>query len=247
MKRILCKAAAFLLAVSLLTGCGAAESVAAPNTSSQIASVPTASPAPATEGAEALRLAPQWPEYYGYTVEQLPNVPDFLTEDQQALFKAAVRLYDGLYGCSPGYLPQWTDTVSGGDSAGRYALDEGFASYADFEKALHAVFTDAFCKELLNTLRTEQYPRLKEYEGRLYALEADRGSNIEYVSTRYELKNQSEDVIEFDMIALYNPGAPAFDNPAETRDATKDRTESFPIRMERTEAGWRFASFAKEN
>lgn len=234
-----------LVTVCLLAGCSSGmASSAAPTLAPAPQPALSPTPRPMGEGEAALTLVPEWPDYYPYTVKSNPDVPDFLTEDQQDLFRAAVRMYDGIGGTSPGYLVQYTATmtVSDGETPS-YALDEGFSSYADFTAALQAVFTEDYCQSIL---AREGQP-LREYEGRLYAVLADRGTNIEYVTTRYALLSADDNAIEFNLIGLYNPGAATFENPTETRDASQDYTIEYPIRMEFTEHGWRFANFAKPN
>ena len=77
------------------------------------------------DGEIALGLVPQWNEAMGITVATDPDVPDFLTPDQQNLFRAARRMIYGLRGPTPGYKTDYSVTAHQGvgEASYLYALD----------------------------------------------------------------------------------------------------------------------------
>jgi hypothetical protein len=193
-----------------------------------------------TEGADALALVPAWQAEAPAELSELPS--GMLTDDQQKLFQAAWRMYDGCGGgCGAGYIRDYSQTISvtpeGCDCAYTYALDKGFSTYDAFSAALHAAFTDDYCDTLLAF--DGGVPLLREKDGKLWSLDADRGANIEYMSVSYEPVSSSDSAIEFRMIGHYAP----LDDKG-NHDEAKSYTTDYSIKMEKTAGGWRFSSFA---
>ena len=195
--------------------------------------------AQSSEGADAQALVPAWQNGAPDEISSLPD--DLLTDDQKDLFEAAWRMYDGIGGCSPGYAPDYSTKIEVPQEKYDwdlvYALDTGFATYEDFTTALHAVFTDDYCDELLAC--GGEAPGLIERDGKLWSLEADRGSNIEYMYVTYSLVSSSDTEIVFNMTGHYAP----LDGNGEWIKA-QEYTQDYPIKIEKTSGGWRFASFA---
>lgn len=238
---------ALALVLALLAGCGqtAVQSAPASEAQSAPASVSVSEPESAAalpddaSGAQALALVPGWPAYSSRTAPaDDPDVPDFLTPDQQDLFRAARRLYDGIAGCSRGFDVDYATVVAqpveGQDFTRSFYLDNGFASYDDFLTALHAVFTDEMCNSILAN------GDFIEVDGKLYAGEGDRGSNIAYLSNSYTAGAATSDGIAFTWAAHYNDDA--YENP-DSMDAANAYTEEYTVQLAYTENGWRFFNF----
>ena len=194
------------------------------------------------DGEIALGLVPQWNEAMGITVATDPDVPDFLTPDQQNLFRAARRMIYGLRGPTPGYKTDYSVTAHQGvgEASYLYALDTAFASYADFDTALHAVCTDDFCNILLPN---DPCNPVMEHDGKLYALDAARGADSTYISTAYNLVSESDTEIVFEFIGTYNDEINWDKGGIEGRDKTKDNTVTETAKLILTDKGWRFDSF----
>lgn len=194
-----------------------------------------------TEGADALALVPAWQNGAPSELAALPPSGDLLTDDQKDLFEAAWRIYDGIGGCSTGYIHNYDTTIEvpqdDQDWDLVYDLDTGFDTYDDFITAMHAVFTDDYCDELL--AYGGEAPGLIERNGKLWSLEADRGSDIEYMYVDYALVSSSDTEIVFNMTGHYAP----LDGNGDWIKA-QEYTQDYPIKMEKTSDGWRFASFA---
>lgn len=221
---------AALAAVILFAGC--AKTPPASVSAAPVASIPTVV-ALGEEGAAAQALAPSVT-----TKEILPDAPDFLTADQQDLFRAAQRMYTGFGGSGSGYDRDYRDTIQVEIKGGKllYCRDKAFASYDAFLRAMHAVFTDAYCETLLPA---DGFSGLIEHEGKLYAMDVNRGIFAHYVSTSYRLRSETEQEIVFVMEGHYNPTA-----QDKTPDAAQEYTKDYQVRMERTDMGWRFDNFA---
>lgn len=186
-------------------------------------------------------------------------VPSFLDAEQQDLFLRAFSAASFLMGCSTsavedfplpdGSQAPWSEheTVTL-DNGRTYLIARGrYARWDDFQAMMDSVFIPEYQEELLwqEDLDGEPFPIFASTEdGRLCFIEADRGSSLEYgwadTPDTYELVNQSEDAVEFDLIGHY---AVLEDGPADGPTVNGITTERYPIRMERTPAGWRVAEF----
>lgn len=243
----------------------------APTPSPEATPVPTADVTPAPSAAPTPSAAPvsgMEPPLPAFLNDQ--SVPEFLDEEQQELFLHAYSAATFLMGCSTSSVdnfPNWDGSeldaetrnsyelveVPGALSDGwRYATAVGrYARWDDFKAMMDGLFTAEYQeKELLNATAWDDgvtvYPIFTSTEdGRLCYLEMDRGSDIEYdwcdAPDSYELVSQSEDEIVFNLVGHYvHLGYdPAADMPAPQDEYTR----SYPIRMELTDAGWRFSEF----
>jgi len=255
MKRICCL---LLCCAVLLTGCAAAGAAGAP-ASSAASSAPSAAASPAagtagspssaaadspssaassapavprstgTEGRTALSAVP------GLANENSLEPPDFLSGDQQLLYMAAYRMYY-RFDVSSGFSPNFSAAPLTAADGFAYYPDDAFATWKDFDKTLRLVFTDRFADELLNT-RAQAYH--KGDDGRLYVSPADRGGDISFKSSSFELTKKTDAEIDFDVVGVYNENN--FDSSA---PSVPDTTRRFPIRLLLTGGGWRFDSFA---
>lgn len=239
MKRLLPAVPALLLCLTLAA-------CAAPTPTPTSTPTPTPTPIPALE-----------PPLSDSTKAQ--PVPDFLDTDQQALFLHAFEAANFLMGCETSYVDRFPfddgsmpdldhfQTVElGGDlyviSVGRYAR------WADFKAMMDALFTSEYQEELLYFTRAHGTPQplfTSTEDGRLCYLDASRGSSLEYgwsgTPDSYQLVRRTEDEIVFDLIGHYAVLAEAPEGAEEPLIITGETTEAYPIRMERTEDGWRVA------
>jgi len=253
-------AALLLCAALLLTGCAAPSSSApapasagseAPSGPAMSAAVsgPGTDPAPSvpaassalaassaavphsdgTEGRAALTSVP------GLGNENALEPPAFLTGDQQMLYMAAYRLYyrfDVSSGFAPNYAAQPLTTADGL----AFYPDDAFATWDKFDRALRLAFTDRFADELLAD-KAQAYRRGED--GRLYVSPADRGGDLTYRSSSFELTAQTDTEIDFDVVGVYNEHN--FDDSAAS---VPDTTRHLPLKLVLTADGWRFDSFA---
>ena len=259
MKKILIPALSLVL---LLAACAGQES--AGSTPSEMPGVsPTATseatPAPSAEPTPS----PEWepdphaePPILDWMADQ--PVPDFLNAEQQNLFLRAFSAANFLMGCNTSMVDDYPladgsqpdrnnyETVTL-DNGWTYTLSVGrFARWDDFEAMLDSIFTPEYKEELLVSEMSDgtSIPLFTSTEdGQLCYLDASRGSNLEYDSAgipdTYELVSQSDDAVEFHLIGHYAD----LTAEADEDGARPIYTESFPIRMERTDDGWRVAEF----
>lgn len=249
MKRILTALLALVLTAGMLAGCTSngkeASSGETPSSSSEARSSPqaeepansedeedpSAPEAAGGEGAAADKLIPA----LDYEAE-IPT-PDFLTEDQRLLYRAAYRMFYH-FSMSGGFQPDMEQSMVG-DNGFTFYLDNGFPSYSAFRAALDSVFTEDYAISLLN----EYQYYMDDGNDRLFSVCGDRGSNITYVGSSFELVSQDENEMVFNLVGHYNEDAVY----GEGGDPAKETTENFPIRMVKTGSGWRFDSFAMAN
>lgn len=113
------------------------------------------------EGAQALSLLPA-----DAANIQPDAVPEFLTADQQELYRAAYYLYYH-FDVSSGFAFDTIDENSPfivGDTGRSYYQDTGFANYSAFRTALDCVFTSNFADSLID--KYQNY--IKGDDGLLY-------------------------------------------------------------------------------
>lgn len=183
------------------------------------------------EGAQALSLLPA-----DAANIQPDAVPEFLTADQQELYRAAYYLYYH-FDVSSGFAFDTIDENSPfivGDTGRSYYQDTGFANYSAFRTALDCVFTSNFADSLID--KYQNY--IKGDDGLLYFSFGDRGGNIFYKSSEFSLISETADEIRFQLIGHYDeagPGGSASSSPY---------TETCEVKLVNTENGWRFAGFA---
>lgn len=223
---------ALALAVLVLAACAAGPAV----------------PPPAETETDALPAAESTvppPEETGSAAPEIPldaaslsvPVPDFLDEEQQLLYRQAHSLYTHLLGCETGGVeyselyPQTAPNETVELNGRTYLASRGpFAAWKDFDAAVHAVFTDAFWE---SRGREEIYVRNGE---QLCFLDASRGGGYYRDDSRpdtFTPVEQTENVISFTLTGYYSPMG----------EGGEDYTIDFPIRLVRTEAGWRFDEF----
>ena len=163
-------------------------------------------------------------------------LPDFLDEEQQALYLRAKAIFPVFSGDTTNI-----DSMFGGEAGGesfeqdgvRYCISTGrYRQWADFMEMMRSIFTEEYIAEL--TGAETDSPAFFEKDGLLCYLEGARGSRFGYQeSDEFQLTEETEEEVSFDLIGHYLPvgGGEIY-------------TESYPIRMVRTEAGWRIAEFA---
>lgn len=192
---------------------------------------PSPSPSPVEE------TAPAGPNIPLDELSLSVPVPDFLDEEQQLLYRQAYSLYIHLLGCStdgveyselyPKEGPYETVEINGRT----YLAARGpFAAWKDFDAAVHAVFTEYFWEA---QGREETYVRNGE---QLCFLDISRGGGYYRDDSRpdtFTLVEQTEDEISFTLTGYYTAWG----------EGGEDYTIDFPIRLVRTEEGWRFDEF----
>ena len=214
--------------------------------------VPSDTPTPAISAEPTAPTLAEEPPLSERTLAQ--PVPEFLDEEQQALFLHAYEASSFLFCGTAGYehfLPEdgtWTtaDYVVIDDMT--YLVAQGrYARWADFKAMMDGLFTAEYQDDLLNTIVGGiSHPLFTSTEdGQLCFLDTQMGSDLEYgwcdTPDSYELVSQSEDEIVFDIIGHYvHLSSEVVDGKPVPLD---EYTLSYPIRMERTDAGWRVAEF----
>ena len=213
---------------SSATVSSAPDSLSAPASSSVTSSEPPA--AAADDGAQALSLLPADAE-----VIQPDAVPDFLTADQQALYRAAYYLYYH-FSMTGGFFPNGYDTATAliGDNGQTFYRDDGFSGYAAFRAAMDSAFTEDYTNSLLNEYQTY----MDDGNDALYSAPGDRGGDILYVRSEFTSVSETADEICFQLIGHYDEAGP------DSSASSQPYTEAYDFKLVNTENGWRFASFA---
>lgn len=166
---------------------------------------------------------------------------ELLDAEQAAVFNAAVDVCLHLFGGATDevndlnadrhYLPKWETVEIDGM---QYTKSWGpYANYADFDGLIHSVYTDAFWVE--RNTREDGIEIFTNVNSSLYYISAAMGGDGDYnwdVPDTYRLVEQTNDTILFTIIGHFSRLYPR-------EDGTYGHTLEFPVRMVRTEDGWR--------
>ena len=182
-------------------------------------------------------------------------VPDFLDEEQQLLYRRAYALYYSLFPCSNDsahFLPAQgiPEPAEGVERYGiTYAPEYGrFNRWDDFERAVLSVFTRDAWDAKNGPHATGGAPVYIGVDNRTYYISYGRGGgdyNGSFPET-FRLVERTEDAVEFVMTGYYTNWA---ELPGETFEEHLARQEQweysidFPMRLVKTEDGWRFDQF----
>lgn len=171
------------------------------------------------------------------------DVPDFLTEEQQLLYRKAYFLYTHTFGGNTDLIDIFdADPDSYVFSSANY----GFYSYqiasgryqnwADFDQVVHSVFTDDYWQQTNCFPGADgiTYPTYMEYDGKMAFISSARGGGWynDDISDQFKLVSKTDTTIEFTVTGHY----------ADPYDRT-DFQLTFPLRMVLTEVGWRFEQY----
>ena len=216
MKRWILLLCCILLALSV-TGC------TGENSSSDSSSEPSSSQTQLQEDP----VDPETAAALELVAESNCEVPDFLTEEQQTLYRKARTAYAEFTLVATGFGTTWND----------------------FETAMLGLFTPDYLEALninINVLgdgTTYRYVHFADYQGQLAFSDGARGSNITYLGPdTFELISQTEDEIRFYVIGTYQDYV---ENEAgELVQEGEITQQKYEIVLTHTENGWRFSQFA---
>ena len=180
-------------------------------------------------------------------------VPDFLTLEQQTLYRRAHSLYEHLVGDSIEYAetveddvfpPNEYEHVTINDMV--YLVAQGrYANWNDFEEVGRSIFTEKYWEEL--NRRSDGLPSRTEYNGKLCFLDTSIGGGYYYcddVPDDFRLEQSGENEIVFTLIGHYRNFGESTDKITDDDGMPDyDYTLEFPIKMVLTEDGWRFDEF----
>ena len=182
------------------------------------------------------------------------SLDEILDEEQLALYAAAQNVYLHLFGgdtdevnelnADRHYSSKWETVEIDGM---RYTKSWGpYANYTDFDALIRSVFTPRFWAERNTPDGIETFINL---DGVLCYISAARGSGNynENFPDKYRLDSKSDDLVTFTVIGHYSERYLLPDESCAERDlrvkSSYEYTVEFPIRMERTEDGWRVDQF----
>lgn len=170
--------------------------------------------------------------------------PDFLNEEQRAVFEQAQAM--ALYLSDPSNLMTREGNAAGDEvqlEGNRYLLITGQdENYGDFRTRMLGIFTEG-CLEQLDFER-----RFRSVDGKLAALVGGVGSAIDYAECpdAYRLEKGDDSTVVFTLIGHYiEQGEEETDTEFLSRRASGgfDRTQEFTIRLVNAESGWRVDEF----
>lgn len=183
-------------------------------------------------------------------------VPDFLDEEQQLLYRQMYSLYGHIFGANTEEVDNWPGHIGYGFGDGAVIERDGgyyvpatglYANWADFEQAVLSVFTQNFWNSRNGTGSSKLY--INE-GGTLYYQAAARGShggNPNFPET-FRLVEKTDDTISFTMTGYYSDPRPYYGSASDAKIAAWlaagwESSIEFPMRMVKTENGWRFDQF----
>lgn len=180
----------------------------------------------------------------GVAVSEGVSSLDFLTPEQQQLYQDCLAIAPGLFGMSGnltylwGYYPAFLITPTPSTVPTCYELYD--VNYEDFSNRMLTYFTADFLS------RTDYEEKFMNYDGKLIAHQT-LSNNMPYGTTiqvmeaypdTYRLEKSSTDCIEFSLISHYDR------NGWNGKDDEMDvYIIEYPIRMIKTENGWRMDEF----
>ncbi len=181
-------------------------------------------------------------------------VPDFLGTEQQLLYRQAFAMYGHIFGASTESVDEWPAAYGfqPGEIVERngmqYTPSTGrYGRWEDFEEAVLSVFTPRLWAQ--RNSWGEGVPVYTDIDGRLYYIAAARGSygyNDNFPVT-FKLTRRTDDEIVFVMTGYYSEPYPREGESFEERDARLaadyEYSIDFPMRLVKTENGWRFDEF----
>lgn len=171
-------------------------------------------------------------------------VPDFLSEEQQLLYRRAYNLYshtklgsDIEYAGNNIDLSQY-ETIQIGEYD--YYVSQGpYKNWDDFRTVMCSVFTENYWNRFTDNTS------LKEYNGRLCFLDAAMGVGYFYDKTStdtFRLESKTNAEIHFTLIGHY-AGEWTQDEINTTGEELHYYTLEFPMSLVLAENGWRFDEF----
>lgn len=161
----------------------------------------------------------------------------FLTDDQQHLYNTACEIGSGLYGMADSLMYLW-GYKSVSDLDENYVLYD--ADYDAFSAQIHMIFTDD-CLE-----NTDYAIKFINHNGKLAVYDFLSNDVVEGTTIQvneafpdtYRLISNTENEVEFTLISHYDRnGWNGIDDPMDVY------TIEYPIRMIRTDDGWRIDEF----
>ena len=178
------------------------------------------------------------------------EAPDFLTEEQQTLYRKAYTAYKqfSLYTDGFGSTEYNPVTVEEYDNS-FYVGNGSITTWKDYETAMLGLFTPDYLEELNLTVTeledgtTLRYACFADYQGQLAFSDGARGSNNAYIPPdTFELISQTEDEIRFYVIGTYHAEEENEEGMLVWTDETTQ--QKYEIVLTHTENGWRFSQFA---
>ncbi len=183
---------------------------------------------------------------------QAAPVPDFLDEEQQLLYRQTYTMYEHIFVPNTEEVDNWP---GGGGYSGGGAVDHNgwsyvpatglYCNWTDFQEAVLSVFTQEYW-DARNDLGDGQ-PIYANIGGQLHYVAAARGNrgNNTYFPETFHLVSRTEDSISFVTTAYYteHPGSVPQEGWDAYLQSRWDYSLEFPIRMVKTENGWRFDEF----
>ena len=164
-------------------------------------------------------------------------VPDFLDGEQQLLYRQAYSLYTHLLGCETGGVEYSELYLQQGPSETVEAQRQDLPGGPGPLRRLEGLSTPPSTRCLPTPSgRPRAWRDLCAHGEQLCFLDASRGGGYYRDDSRpdtFTLVEQTEDEISFTLTGYYSPMG----------EGGEDYTIDFPIRLVRTEAGWRFDEF----
>lgn len=185
-------------------------------------------------------------------------VPDFLTEEQQLLYRRAYSLY---------YATSWMSTnIDFGDSVDNYIFEPiyqkdspyliskngRYTKYDHFEKVIKSIYTEEFWNQQNNGINHlgETYQRFKNCNGSLCYIETMHGGSLwrnRNFEDTFELISSSNSKVEFYVVGYYSYRYTVDNETVEDRDKrlveSYEYIEKHLVTMVLTEDGWRVDHF----
>ena len=191
---------------------------------------------------------------------RLRAAPDFLTAEQQTLYRQAFALYSAMFDGETTGIDDAFPAANCQTEYDKYTPDGSdytyisshsrWQSWADFDSVIHALFTDTFWSDCNDDGNAPIYI---EHDGRLFILDCAYGDQYynSNIPDEFTLTAQTDNRIDFTVTAHYSYPYPRQDETEAERDdrleTSYEYTRTYPVTLIYTDAGWRFDAFTTPN
>lgn len=176
----------------------------------------------------------------GYFLE---DAPEFLSQENKDLFTNA-EFVAFNFSVNAGFdlinyeNGEYVDLEKDGYTYRYYKTDY---NYSDFVKYIKSVFDEEESRKLIN-----DNVSYTDINGKLYCMDAARGSDISYKGKRFELISETDDEIIFKAVAEHS-WAEFYENEQQYHDEGNtdafEWEEEYEFKIVKTNAGYRIAEF----
>ncbi len=128
------------------------------------------------------------------------------------------------------------DSIIKGDNTYFEVIDPRFPTYKSWNNYLLSIFKKNYIDEKLFNKKLGNDKYYTNIDGKLYGIQADRGTDIYYTSHEFKMDNQNDNMIKVKIICHY-------DESGKNNKNGGKYAKEFPLVFEKIEGEWRISVF----